>query len=171
MEFTSRIENFRNDLWGHHIKVPDAAADKFIDGDNRRVICTLNNTESFHCALMPGGKPGWFININKKTRDKLKLTEGDTVEVSLKKDHSKYGLPMPEELEEMLYQDEEGQNYFHALTKGKQRSLIYWCGNVKSSHIKLRRALVLMNHLKSYRGQLDFKKLNQELKIANQQGL
>ncbi len=171
MEFTSRLEKFSSELWGHHISVPAEAVKKFVDGENRRVICTLNGREKYHCALMPGGENGWFINVNKQIREKLNLQLGDAVDVFLRKDRSEYGLPMPEELEEMLYQDEEGSYFFHALTKGKQRSLIYWCSNVKSSHIKLRRALVLMNHLKNYQGNLDFKQLHEELKNANRQGL
>ncbi|MBK7871886.1 MAG: hypothetical protein IPJ74_15005 [Saprospiraceae bacterium] len=38
------------------------------------------------------------------------------VQATLRKDDSKYGLPMPEELAELLELDEEGNRFFHALT-------------------------------------------------------
>ena len=66
--------------------VPAKTAKKFIDGNNRRVICTLNQTETFQAALMHLGDGNFFINVNKKLRDKLKIKDGDDVLVSLLKD-------------------------------------------------------------------------------------
>lgn len=40
---------------------------------------------------------------------------------------------MPEELEELLHQDEEGNRLFHALTPGKQRTLLYYIGAPKTA--------------------------------------
>jgi len=169
--FSAQVDRFDSDLWHFHISVPEEAAAPFLEGKDRRVICLLEGKERFHCALMADGKGGWFINLNEKRRKKLGLVQGQVVTAELEKDTSEYGLPMPEELREMMDQDEDGNRYFHGLTPGKQRSLIYWTSNVKSSHIRIRRALVLMNHLKSQQGKIDFKLLNQELKAANQQGL
>ena len=77
-------------------------AKQFIEKNNRRVICTLNDRHEFHAALMPNGKGGFFITINSELRKKLKL--GETVElyVQLKKDKSKYGIYLPEEMEAFI---------------------------------------------------------------------
>ncbi len=82
-------------------------------------------------------------------------------------DESSYGLPISEEFEEVLRQDDEASEIFHQLTPGKQRTLIYYADNVKSSQIKLRRGLVVAEHLKSTNGLVDFKLLNEEMKAAN----
>ena len=108
----------------------------------------------------------YFININKAIRDKLKLREGMPVEAALRKDNSEYGLPMPEELAELLAQDEEGDQYFHALSAGKQRTLLYIVGQPKTSDTRLRRALVVVDFLKVHSGKLDFKALYLALKEA-----
>lgn len=167
MRFQSKIIKFDGDLWYYAIDVPSEVARGYINSGQRRVICTLEGKEVFHAALMPNGGDGYFINLNKKRRNKLGLVQGQLVEVHLAEDKSEYGMPMSEELREVLDQDDEAREVFEQLTKGKQRTLIYWADNVKSSHIKIRRGLVLMNHLVQQPA-LDFKQLNQEMKAANQ---
>jgi hypothetical protein len=165
--FTSVIEKFDSDLWGHHLVVPNDVALHFVQTTGRRVVCTLEGTVTFHCALMQLSGGRYFININKANRDKLGLVVGQEVSAVIVPDESPYGLPMSEEFEEVLRQDEEGSTKFHALTPGLQRSLIYFSDNVKSSHIKVRRALVVINHLHLHDGKVDFKALTEEVKEAN----
>ena len=168
MQFSSRIDRFDSDLWHYHVAVSKEQAAPFIKDNDRRVVCTINGAHSFHCALMPDGKGGFFININKEIRKKLGLVLGQEVSLSLSPDESEYGLPMPEEFAELLAQDEEGSTYFHALTPGKQRSLIYQVGNVKNPDKRINRGLVILEHLKMHGGILDFKVLNAEMKAFNQ---
>jgi hypothetical protein len=167
MTFTTALENFNSTLWGFHIVVLEPQARPFLAGNDRRVVCTLNGIVELQCALMPKGDGHFFININKKTRDKLKLQLGSMVAVSIRKDDSEYGLPMPEELAEVLSQDEEGHRLFHALTPGKQRTLLYYVGQPKTTDIRLKRAVVFTEHLKANKGKIDFKQLNLDLKDAN----
>ena len=162
--FTSSLENFNSNLWHFHITVPEPVARVFVDQGGKRVVCTLNGTETFQCALMPKGDGSYFININKKLREKLNLETGMQVQVSLVKDTSKYGLPMPEEFQELLNQDEEGDRLFHALTPGKQRNLLYITGIPKSSDKRIARAIIVVDHLKTFGGKIDFKQLYQDLK-------
>jgi uncharacterized protein YdeI (YjbR/CyaY-like superfamily) len=88
------------------------------------------------------------------------------VSVLLKKDESEYGLPMPEELQELLLQDEEGDRLFHALTIGKQRTLLYIVGSVKDTGKRISRALAIVNHLKATGGKIDYKKLNEAIRLG-----
>ena len=97
-------------------------------------------------------------------RDKLGLKLGMQVQASLRKDDSEYGLPMPEELAELLQQDEDGNALFHALTPGKQRTLLYIVGSPKTSDTRLRRAIVVVEHLKSNGGKINFRRLNEDMK-------
>ncbi|MFN7118118.1 MAG: YdeI/OmpD-associated family protein [Saprospiraceae bacterium] len=163
--FTTILDKFDSNLWGHHINVPDVIAQPFITAEGeRRVVCTLNDTVSFQCALMPKGEGGYFININKKIRDSLKLKVGMSVQASLRKDESQYGLPMPEEFAELLQQDETGNRLFHALTPGKQRTLLYIIGSPKRSETRINRAIVIVEHLKVNNGKIDYKMLNQAMR-------
>lgn len=162
--FHSAIEESNNKLWGSHFAVPDVVARIFTDTGSRRVVCTLNGSVEYPCALLPRGDGSFLIMVNKKTRDKLGLKAGTPVSVSLRQDDSKYGLPMPEEFAELLAQDEEGNRLFHALTPGKQRTLLYIIGQPKNSDVRLLRALAITEHLKTNAGKIDYKKLNGDLK-------
>jgi len=79
-------------------------------------------------------------------------------------DDSEYGLPLPEELKELFRQDPAGKKLFHALTPGKQRTLLYIVGNVKHTEKKVFRSLAIIRHLKENNGTIDYKKLNTALK-------
>jgi len=167
MQFSAILEKSDSPLWGHYISVPDAVAQVFISEGTKRVVCTLGNTLEFQCALMPKGDGTYFININKKRQEETGLKPGMSIQVALKKDDSKYGLPMPEELAELLKMDEEGNRLFYALMPGRQRNLLYIAGQPKTSDARIKRAIVCMEHLKANDGKIDFKRLNEELREAS----
>jgi hypothetical protein len=154
-------------VWSYAIAVPAAFANQFIEGEDRRVICTLFESYKFPCGLMPDGHGDFFININKEIRTKFKLEPGTEVSFTLEKDKSKYGMPMPEELGTILEMDSEVDKYFHALTPGNQRNLIYIVAKPKNSDTRLRKAIVITEFLLNNQGKLDFKMLNEAFKLSN----
>jgi len=168
--FNTKLSKFDSNVYQYHLPVPEALALSLIEGDNKRVICTLNNVQSWHAGLMKA-QDYWFILVNKQIMEKLGLTENVDVRVELEKDHSTYGLEMPEELQILFDQDEEAFRYFKDLTMGKQRSLIYIVGKYKSSDSRLRKALAIAHHLKEVQGKLDYKLLNATIKHYNNQPL
>jgi len=129
----------------------------------RRVLCSMNGGEAFQCALLPWGEL-FYIIVNKKKRDAIGIVAGDTVDVLLEKDESKYGLPMPEEFQEVLNQDAEADKLFHALTAGMQRSILYMLSKPRDIDVRIHQALVIVDHLKENDGKIIGKKLYQELK-------
>lgn len=169
MEFTSGLKKFESNLWGHHVEIPAAIAEQFIDGTDRRVICVLNDAVTINSSIMSSGEV-FFILINKNLREKLALKIGSEIKIRLSKDHSTYGMPMPEEFATLLEQDETGSEYFHALTPGKQRALIYMVSKVKNFDSRLNKALAILFHLKEQQGKLDFKQLNLTIKAYNKRG-
>lgn len=129
----------------------------------RRVVCSINGGEAFQCALLPWGEL-FYIIVNKKKRDEVGVVAGDMVDVVLVKDESKYGLPMPEEFEEVLKQDTEGDRLFHALSKGKQRSILYMLSRSKDIDLRIHHALIVVEHLKENDGNVIGDKLYEEMK-------
>jgi hypothetical protein len=161
--FETILGDFESKLWRFHFIVPDPIALSLIQEDNKRVICCLAGHTSFQAALMKS-KSYWFILLNKKLKDKLNLNVGQKLEVILEKDNSKYGHEMPEELQVLLDQDEEGNKHFQDLTLGKQRSLIYIVNQVKNSNSRINRSLGIITHLKETNGKLDFKAMMEKIK-------
>ena len=166
-QFTTNLQKFDSDLWGFHLPVPTLIAAKFVDGNNRRVVCTINNELHIQSALMPYSE-GYFLLINKDLVKKLNLSIGDDVHLTLEKDNSEFGLPMPESFRTLLEQDTAGNRHFEKLTPGKKRSLIYIIGKVKNIDSQLNKGLAILDHLKSKEGKLNFKQLNQLIKKYNQ---
>lgn len=165
-EFTAELCRFDSNLWQFHLPVPEEVVKELTKAGNKRVRCTLNGAVDFPAALMKG-KEYWYLLVNKKTRTALDLNPGVQVRVQLVSDASEYGHPVPEPLQVLLEQDEEFHRLFHALTKGKQRSLIYLTGTVKNPNSQLNRALAIMSQLKESGGKLDFKQLNEKIKYYN----
>ncbi len=89
------------------------------------------------------------------------------IKATIIKDESEYGMPMPEEFGEVLDQDHEADKYFHSLTAGKQRSLIYIVSKVKNTDSRIRKSLAIADHITANRGSIDYKLLNEAFKEYN----
>lgn len=150
-------------MWNFRITVPDDIMDDFKASD-KRVICTINDSHEHHCALMSNGDGTYFIMVNKDFRKKYDLNTGDEIIVKLRKDDSKYGMAVPDFFEELCFQDPIASQHFHALTPGKQRSLLHVIGKVKSEQKQLEKALTIFDYLKMTNGELDFRELNEAFK-------
>lgn len=159
----SVLNRFHSDLWHFYIWVPAIQVPHLVEKD-RRVICKINSTFEFQCALMPDGNGDYFININKEIRTKLGLKQGDMISFSLTKDNSEYGLPMPDELLEVFKQDPEAKSLFHSLTPGKMRSLLHIIGKPKNVDLRIHRAVAVIRHLQENNGKIIYKQLQEDLK-------
>ncbi len=155
------------DLYHCFLRVPPEIAAYFIESGSKRLVCTLQNNLDYHCGLLHDGSGGFIVSVSGARRRSLKLEVGQLIDVALKLDNSKYGMPMSEEFRAVMEQDERAFSFFEKLTAGKQRSLIHWSDGVKSSEIKIRRALVVARHLVLQRGKVEFSLLAREIKEAN----
>ncbi len=161
------MEQIGSELWENIFRVENGIAEQFISGDDKRVICTVNGQVRYHAALLHDGMGGYMMLLNQARRKQLGVRAGDLLTIQLEKDTSEYGMPVSDELREVLDQDSDADILFHRLTPGKQRTLIHWTDNVKNPDIRIRRALVMTTHLTARQGTIDFKELNEELKEAN----
>ncbi len=164
LHFTATLEESHNKLWGSHVRVPDSIARRLIDPKSRRVIRTLNGSPEHQCALLPFGKGVFVLSVNRQWCHALNLGIGSKVRVGLRKDESKYGLPLPEELEELFRQDKEGSRLFHALTTGRQRTLLYIIGKAKTPEGRAWSASIVLRHLRESGGRIHYRQLDQALK-------
>jgi hypothetical protein len=167
MIFTTQILSFgENSLgYGPYFILPQQEIKDYLEknNNNKRVKCTLNNITTIDRAISK--KDDFFyILINKELLKELKITFGDTVSVELIPDDSQYGVAITEEMLEVLFQDPDGSTLFHKLTPGKQRSLIIFVNNIKSSQLRIEKSFVILEHLKNQMGNLDMKQLMEDFK-------
>ena len=166
VRFRSKLEVTDSSPPWHILRVPKAkVADFGFKGNLRRVICTLNETETFNCSLFPT-KGDYIITLNKKLRDKLSLQIGKPVMVELTKDESQFGMPMPEEFAEVLRQDPEGERLFNALSPGNQRLMLKLIDYVKDVDKRISRSLVGIELLKKSEGKFEYHLLHDAMQVA-----
>ncbi len=166
IDFSGTLERFDFNHWSYHIPVSSEIADKMMDEKHRRVLVWIKESGPHHMALMKS-KEYWYLLVNQDLRTKLNLDGAKSFPVRIARDHSEFGHEVPEELEVLLDQDEEGNAYFRQLTPGKQRSLIYIVTTVKNPDSRMRKSLAILHHLKQAKGKLDFKQLNEWIKHYN----
>ncbi|RIJ37517.1 DUF1905 domain-containing protein [Pontibacter oryzae] len=141
----------------HYLEVPQEVVQQ-LGTLKIRLHCTVNQALTFQCGLMALGEGKAYISISKKRMQQLRLALHDTATVALEKDDSKYGTDMPEELEELLYQDEEGNRRFQLLKPSVQRYVLNHVSAVKSPQLRVDRAITLIENLKTLpEGKEDFR--------------
>jgi len=148
IKFETKIYKLEHLVGLHYFEIQPSIIKKLGNKLNVRLICTVNGKLSFQCGLMALGEGKAYISINAARMKKLGLKFKDKVTLELKKDESKYGMEVSEELVEVLKQDEEGNKRFNMLTPGKQRYIIHYVNSVKNSQLRIDRALLLITNLK-----------------------
>ena len=164
LTFTALLEISRNRLWGAHVRVPASILRKLASSPSRRVVRTLNGSVEHQCALLPYGRGSVVLSVNKAWVGRLGLSAGQRVSVTVRVDKSRYGLPVAEELAELLRQDPDGNRLFHALTPGRRRTLLHIAGLVKHPEARAWRAGVIVRHLKANAGSIQYRQLAEQLK-------
>lgn len=162
--FSGKAARMDSNVWSVFVDVPDDIVQDFKALKIKRFICTYNDKVSKHCAILSHGDGRYFVMLNKEECKKLGADIGSEVEVHLKADTSKYGMPMPDEMAELLRQDPDADTFFHSLSPGKQRSILFIVGKPKGSDTRLRKAIAICEYLKSVEGKLDFREMNQAIK-------
>ena len=164
-QFESPLQNYDSSkVWGGHVVVDDAIVQEIKTAEITRLICTVNEKEEFPCALHSKGDGTYYVMVNKAHQKKLKVGVGEKLFLSLKEDKSKYGMPMPEEMAELITQDSEIDRVFHSLTPGKQRSLLYIIGKPKTTESRIKKAVLISRYLTEVNGKIDFAEMNEFIK-------
>jgi len=164
--FTAAIEEEPSDVLGYSGKlyVDTETVERMAAANDgsKRIIVSLANLLDWHAAFISSGKGDYFIIVNKERVKTLRQNDINLskVPVSLLPDESEYGMPMPEELSELLAMDSEADQYFHALTPGKMRALMYIIAKPKREATRLKKAVSITEYLKEVRGKLDFREMN-----------
>lgn len=150
IHFESRIERFDRKGGEYFMVVPDEVAAIFVSGRKpERIRCRINDQVDFQCAIRPRAAAGFYINVATAIRQAGRLVLGQTVKVAVQKDDSIYGRDMPEELTELLSQDDEGNRLFHEILPSKQRGIIHYIASAKSVQVRVDRAVMMINRLKN----------------------
>ncbi len=147
LTFNVQLEDIEGPMAHHVIVVPDNEANKLKAGKGSvRILCAIKDSEEFPCALSPrNGK--YVIIASKKLIKENNLIPGIPFKICIRLDQHN-GLALPEELSEVLIQDEFASEAFEKLPDGKKRGLIYYVRQAKSIDTRIKRSLEIMEKIK-----------------------
>ncbi|MEP0710683.1 MAG: YdeI/OmpD-associated family protein [Algoriphagus sp.] len=166
IEFQGELAAFQFNHWQYHVPLTEEISSQMMDAKHRRVLVWIKDEGPFNMALMKA-KDYWYLLINQELRTRFHLDDDTSFSLKIERDHSEYGHEMPEELQVLMDQDEEGAYYFEGLTPGSQRMMIYTVNKVKNPESRMKKALAIIHHLKLAKGKLDYKQLNELIKYYN----
>jgi hypothetical protein len=167
MNFTANISRFEESavFWTSIIIIP---SDIFLEmmqiAPDKRIICSINNSISFHCGMLPKNT-FHYIMLSKEKIKILNLEIHDEISVEIFPDQSEFGMEMCEELQEVLFSDPDGNSLFEKLTSGKKRSIIYLISKTKNSQLRIEKSFVFLEHLKRNKGKIDFRIYQEDCRI------
>lgn len=168
--FRAVIEKFsaQKKLYLVHIMVPNDIYQQFAEAGINRIIATFNGSKPVHNAFLSDKERGRYIKMSNDIMKEKSLAIGQEIEVNIEEDTSRYGMPIPEEMEELLTLDPDGEKLFHSLSPGKIRSLLFKVNGYKSSDKRIEKSVIILEHLKANNGVLDWKMLNEAWKTGLQ---
>jgi len=137
----------------HYLLIPSEILLKLNKGEekgkfNQRVIVLVNETIEWQGGIVALSDGDGYIAFSSARMKKISVERYDEVKVEIKLDNSEYGHEFPAELEELFKQDPQAKERFELMTKGKQRTIIYYILQAKSSDKRLERCMLYINNLK-----------------------
>lgn len=145
--FSAQIERFDMEAAWHFIAVPSELTDAVRAHQAGRYIITVNDAVTWHCGLLPTGDQRWFVAVSQEKIAAAQTKLGGWVHVALAPDRSKYGMAVPEDLQDCLDDDPEFLKRFDAMLPGKRRSRIHHIASAKTEATVAKRIAKLMNDL------------------------
>ncbi|MDA0912247.1 MAG: YdeI/OmpD-associated family protein [Bacteroidetes bacterium] len=145
--FAAQVKRFSMDGGMHYLELPKEAAEPMRATGQKRWLCTIQDAVTWSCGLLPTGEGSWFIVLSKQKMRSVEARLGDWLNVDLVPDESKYGMPLPEDLEEMLADDPEFERKFDAMLPGKRRNAIHQIASAKTPETAAKRIMKLMEFL------------------------
>ena len=103
--FSAQIERF--DVAWDFLAIPAEQVDAVRDAGKGRYIIAVNDAVTWNCGLLPTGDGRWFVAVSKAKMKAAQTAFGGWVHIDLVVGKSKYGIPIPEDLQDMLDDDTE----------------------------------------------------------------
>lgn len=145
--FTAQVKRFSMEGGMLYLELPNEASEPMRATGHKRWVCTIQDALTWHCGLLPTGEGTWFVVLSKAKMNEVEAHVGDWLHVDMEPDTSKYGMPLPEDLAELLADDAEFERKFDAMLPGKRRNAIHQIATAKSPETATKRILKLMQQL------------------------
>jgi hypothetical protein len=146
-KFTGRLEALGAVSTNFGIIIPEEILESLPAAKRYRVKGLMNKTP-FSLAInsIKGGIK--YFAVGKTLKKACKLRQGEEVDISFYIVDVNI-VDLPEELIEVLAQDEDGNNIWQSFKPGMQRSLAHYVFSVKNTDSRIKRALEIIHKAKT----------------------
>jgi hypothetical protein len=146
-KFTGRLEALGAVSTNFGIIIPEEILASLPEAKRYRVKGFINKTP-FSLAINSLKIGFKYFAVGAPLRKACKIRQGEEVEVTFHIVDPNM-VDLPEELIEVLAQDEEGNKIWQSFKPGMQRSLAYYVNSVKNTDSRIKRALELIHKAKT----------------------
>ncbi|EOR92767.1 hypothetical protein ADIARSV_4049 [Arcticibacter svalbardensis MN12-7] len=147
-EFQAVLQPVDGRMIHHVILVPLDVCTLFRENKGAiRIMCSIKGLEEFPCALNPR-EDRYVIMASKQLIKKHKLLPGVPFIVHIRTDLND-GLEIPDELLEVMNQDDHFRSLFEALLPGQKRGYLYYIRSAKSVDTRIKRCLDMAYKMKA----------------------
>ena len=154
--------------WGEALILENSDAEALIAAvPHKRFVVTLNGKHTQHSSIQRV-KGTYFIMLSKTKRKEYGIEPGETVDLRIEEDTSKYGMVLPEEWAELMEQDPLVREAFEAQTPGRRRNILFNIAGAKTVETRVRRAVDFAEYLVVTGQPFDFKKFSAYLRQRDQ---
>ncbi len=145
--FSAPIERFEMEGAWDYVAIPHELSDALKAQKVKRVQVSINETHPYACGMLPTGDGRLFIIMSQQRQKDLGMFLGAWVHVDLWEDRSKYGMPVPEDLQELFEFDPGIQDRFDLLLPGKRRNYLHRIAQAKTEATRTKRIAGLLKDL------------------------
>lgn len=110
----------------------------------QRLRASIDGKPAFPCGLVSAGDGSFRILLGRRAMEAHGLSLGQAVSLELREDPDPYGYPMPPDLRDLLADNPDLDEAFHALTPGRRRGVMAQIDRLKSPEARIRMALKLL---------------------------
>jgi hypothetical protein len=129
------------------VSIPIEIISELPETGRLRTLGKMNGAE-FSLAIQGRKNGNAFFMVGSALRRAAKITTGDPVEIEFSLTDPDF-LELPEELKEVMEQDEEAGKIFFGMTVGMQRSLSHYVSSVKNTDSRIKRSMELAYKMKT----------------------
>jgi len=145
--FSAPIERFEMDGAWDYLAIPLSISDDLRSKKINRVQVVLQDSAPYASGLLPLGDGRLFLIISKQRQKEMGQFLGAWLQVEIWEDQSKYGMPVPEELQELFDFDPAIEKAFENLLPGKRRNYLHQIASAKTEPTRTKRVLKLLKDL------------------------
>lgn len=145
--FSAPIERFEMEGAWDYLAIPPEICEALRAKKIKRVQVVIQDSAPYASGLLPLKDGRLFLIMSKQRQKDIGQFKGAWLHVEIWEDKSKYGMPIPVELQELFDFDPDIEEAFQKLLPGRRRNYLHQIATGKTEPTRTKRVLKLLKDL------------------------